>query len=216
MNDERPPRLVLDQPTPCCGARLLVQCDGTYRCPCGKRQEELAKKTMREQLLVAPGIAYAVGDATQPVGVGKKIIPHVCNDIGAWGKGFVLAISKRWPEPEQRYIAWHAGNGGVNCKNFLLGNVQFVPVTSEITVANMIAQKGISSFRDVPPIRYGAVQNCLVQVAIEAQRLNASIHMPRIGCGLAGGKWDAVSRIVECQLIFKGIPVWVYDLPCPR
>ncbi|MEV6001124.1 Appr-1-p processing protein, partial [Streptomyces griseomycini] len=27
---------------------------------------------------------------------GVKVIAHVCNDIGGWGKGFVLAVSRRW------------------------------------------------------------------------------------------------------------------------
>src|SRR5947207_11902994 len=54
-------------------------------------------------------INYIVGDATQPVGERPKIIVHVCNDIGGWGRGFVTAISKRWPEPEKRYRAWHGG-----------------------------------------------------------------------------------------------------------
>ena len=52
-------------------------------------------------------IAYRKGDATAPVASGAKIICHVCNDIGGWGKGFVLAISKRWPEPEAHYRAWY-------------------------------------------------------------------------------------------------------------
>ena len=48
-------------------------------------------------------IHYRVGDATAPVADGPKIIAHICNDIGAWGRGFVLAISRRWPEPEKAY-----------------------------------------------------------------------------------------------------------------
>lgn len=38
---------------------------------------------------------YLKGDATCPQAKGVKIICHVCNDIGGWGKGFVLALSKR-------------------------------------------------------------------------------------------------------------------------
>lgn len=41
-------------------------------------------------------INYLKGDATNPASAGNKIIVHVCNDIGGWGKGFVMAISKRW------------------------------------------------------------------------------------------------------------------------
>lgn len=68
-------------------------------------------------------IEYRTGDATAPVGTGPKIIVHVCNDIGAWGRGFVMAISKRWSEPERRYRAWHRGEGQ---QPFALGEVQFV------------------------------------------------------------------------------------------
>ena len=50
-------------------------------------------------------IQYVKGDATTPQGDGHKIIVHVCNDLGKWGKGFVLAISKRWKEPEATYRA---------------------------------------------------------------------------------------------------------------
>jgi hypothetical protein len=32
-------------------------------------------------------------------------IAHVCNDRGGWGKGFVMAISQRWPQPEMEYRA---------------------------------------------------------------------------------------------------------------
>ena len=50
----RPLSLTTDTPTLCCGARLLIECDGTYRCPCGGRQERLAKATIRAHLLDTP------------------------------------------------------------------------------------------------------------------------------------------------------------------
>jgi len=53
-------------------------------------------------------IAYVVGDATRPEGQGPRVIVHVCNDIGGWGRGFVLALSRAYPEAERRYRAWHA------------------------------------------------------------------------------------------------------------
>ena len=51
-------------------------------------------------------LKYVDGDATQPQGPGLKYIIHCCNDVGAWGAGFVLAISKRWPGPEKAYREW--------------------------------------------------------------------------------------------------------------
>tara|TARA_R110002111_G_scaffold227346_2_gene288919 strand:+ start:47395 stop:47511 length:117 start_codon:yes stop_codon:yes gene_type:complete len=35
--------------------------------------------------------------------------------------------------------------------------------------------------------------------------------MPRIGCGLAGGKWDKVEPLIEQTLRTAGIDVYVYD-----
>ena len=53
-------------------------------------------------------INYIKGDATCPQGKGNKIICHICNDVGGWGKGFVLAVSKKWKQPEAEYRDWHS------------------------------------------------------------------------------------------------------------
>jgi hypothetical protein len=36
--------------------------------------------------------------------------------------------------------------------------------------------------------------------------------MPRIGCGLAGGKWEEIEPIIDEELISIGVVVTVYDL----
>jgi O-acetyl-ADP-ribose deacetylase (regulator of RNase III) len=162
---------------------------------------------MKTNEIMSPN--YIIGDATQPVGDGAKIIVHVCNDIGGWGRGFVVALSKRWPEPEQHYRAWHRGEVD---GPFVLGEVQFVQVGSALWVANLIGQRDVRTVGGVPPVRYEAIRKGLRRVAAEARRLGASVHMPRIGCGLAGGKWEEVGKIVEEELVNIGVPVTVYDL----
>jgi len=151
-------------------------------------------------------INYLDGDATNPQSEGQKLIIHVCNDIGAWGQGFVLAISKRWDKPEYEYHKWK--NSG---KLFSLGEVQFVEVTSDIIVANMVGQRGIRRNFSKPPIRYKAIDTCLSKVADKAIELNASIHMPRIGCGLAGGQWSEIETLIKKNLISRNLDVFVYD-----
>ncbi len=47
-------------------------------------------------------MSYVQGDATQPEDTGPRILVHVCNDVGAWGRGFVLAVSRRWATPERQ------------------------------------------------------------------------------------------------------------------
>lgn len=151
-------------------------------------------------------ITYIAGDATQPQAKGVKIIAHVCNDLGRWGKGFVLAISKRWSQPEEEYRAWHRDRNG-----FELGAVQFVQVEPYVWVANMIGQRGIKSGSKGPPIRYEAIETCLTHVTHKAQELSASVHMPRIGCGLAGGKWERIEPLIHSTLCAADVPVYVYD-----
>lgn len=155
-------------------------------------------------------IQYVAGDATQPQGDGPKVIVHCCNDQGAWGKGFVLALSQRWPEPERQYRAWSAGG---RAQPFALGEVQFVPVTSDLWVANLIGQHGIRRQGGQPPIRYEALRAGFQRVASFAREHGASAHMPRLGAGLAGGDWTIISQLLEEELIDRGIPVTVYDLP---
>ncbi|MBC9935005.1 macro domain-containing protein [Chitinophaga qingshengii] len=152
-------------------------------------------------------IGYIQGDATQPTGSGNKIIVHICNDVGRWGKGFVLAISARWPEPEQQYRDWFASK-----KDFVLGKAQLVPVEAGLWVVNVIGQHKIANGKSgTPPIRYEAVQEGLREVYAFATTHQASVHMPRIGCGLAGGSWDKIAPIIEQELTDKGVQVTVYD-----
>lgn len=158
-------------------------------------------------------INYIKGDATYPKGPGLKVIVHCCNDIGKWGKGFVLAISKRWRQPRESYLRW-AHEVWLECVPFRLGEVLFVKTDEpDIIVANLIGQRGIWQ-RDqvVGPIQYGSIEKGLIKVADYCLKNNASVHMPRIGCGLAGGEWSEIEQIIKTTLLDKNINVIVYDL----
>jgi O-acetyl-ADP-ribose deacetylase (regulator of RNase III) len=152
-------------------------------------------------------IEYTLGDATSPIGEGNKMIVHICNDIGGWGRGFVLAISGKWKLPEAEYRKW------ANSKeNFVLGEVQFVKVEDNIWIGNMIGQRDVKISSDgIAPIRYDAVRSCLRKVSGFAIENHCSVHMPRIGCGLAGGKWEEIEPLIKEELSSKGIRAIVYD-----
>ncbi|MFI9250147.1 macro domain-containing protein [Streptomyces sp. NPDC053069] len=153
-------------------------------------------------------ITYVRGDATVPSVRGAKVIAHVCNDIGGWGKGFVLALSRRWPEPEAAYRAWHRDRAK---NDFALGAVQLVRVEPYVWVANMIGQRGVRRGSKGVPVRYEAIDSALARLAGEVIGLGASVHMPRIGCGLAGGTWSRVEPLITERLAKRGISVTVYD-----
>src|SRR5205823_13239478 len=151
-------------------------------------------------------ITYLKGDATCPQVTGNKILCHIANDRGRWGKGFVVAISKRWPAPEEEYRRWYEERA---TKDFALGAVQFVQAESSLWVANMIGQHGMTAGSEGPPIRYEAVRQCLEKVRDKALELAASAHMPRIGSGLAGGKWPEIEKIIDETLCAAGVLVFV-------
>ena len=167
-------------------------------------------------------IHYLNGDATLPVGKKDepKIIAHVCNNIGAWGRGFVLSLTQRYPIAEKSYRNWYQMNEISDCTKivpFQLGCMQLVRATNDIWIANMIAQHGIKAKDNVEHIRYEALKDCLSELRLQARALllqlkldNAvTIHMPRIGCGLAGGTWNKVEVLIKHAI--PDIDVYVYD-----
>lgn len=152
-----------------------------------------------------------LGDATKPIGEGLKIICHICNDKNKWGRGFVLALSAKWNEPEEAYRRWTRGKDlPRNATPFKLGNVQIIKVTPDIRVANMIAQHDIRFRNGVPPIRYDALRICLRKVAKYAKDKNASIHLPYLmGAGLAGGDWNKIEEIIREEM--SDVSVTIYN-----
>jgi len=169
-------------------------------------------------------ITYLKGDATKvQVTGGLRINAHIANNRGGWGSGYVVALSKRWSEPEAEYRKWAASGN-----NFELGQVQMVPVEDEygrLYVANMVAQDGFVGPNRPRAVDYEAVGECLHQLDEWIKSLlfvknlmwqgrqgvpRVTIHMPRIGAGLGGGTWSIIEDII-CSAIGHH-EVFVYDL----
>lgn len=150
-------------------------------------------------------IMYIAGDATQPVTT-PAIIAHICNNQGGWGAGFSGALSQRFTQPEMYYRQCFRDGHTDD-----LGDVQLVQVEADIYVANMIAQNGYSK-PGQPAIDYVALEECLHELhAMASLRPGYAVHMPRIGTGLAGGKWEIIEPMIERALCSAGVGVFVYD-----
>jgi len=147
-------------------------------------------------------INYVIGDATAPQGEGLKVILHCCNDIGAWGAGFVMALSRKWDKPEDKYRAQGY---------YQLGEVNTVVVEADVVVANMIGQHGIRKDENgVAPVRYSAIVLGLLRANKYCIDLGATLHCPRFGSDLAGGDWSIIERLIRET---TSVPVTIYDLP---
>ena len=168
-------------------------------------------------------ITYLIGDATYPEYKKNeiRILLHICNREGKWGKGFVICLFKRWKEPEAEYRKWFRDHTLTTGKSQLpLGAIQIVQVFDEfgeLFVINMIAQEGFMCNSNPVPLRYSALVACLNEVKKwinEKRQVDKdkvyTISMPRIGSKLAGGDWKEIEKIIN--LCLKDEHIIVYDL----
>jgi O-acetyl-ADP-ribose deacetylase (regulator of RNase III) len=154
-------------------------------------------------------IGYLRGDATQPRGSGERIVVQVVNNKAiTWGKGFSVAVRREWPHAQKEFTEWILARRS----EFKLGSVHYACLRDSLELASLVAQHGYGPSL-FPRIEYLALEECLSKLASHAKEARASVHMPRIGCGEAGGDWNIVSEIIDEQICRKGIEVTVYDLP---
>ena len=99
------------------------------------------------------------------------------------------------------------GYTAVVSEKFELGATQLVQVLPDTYVVNMIGQEGTKTGSKGPPIRYPAIEKALFSVARFANQLGATVHGPRFGAGLAGGRWSVIESLIE-KCLFH-VPVYI-------
>lgn len=131
----------------------------------------------------------------------KVVVAHICNNIGAWGKGFTAALDKMWSIPRRLYMK----------NQFKYAGTTFIfPVNKlhTIYVANMIAQKGIRSKTNMRPVQYDWLAECLKSLQYQLTP-EYYVFMPKIGTGLGGGDWNTIEKLINEHITN---PVFVYTL----
>lgn len=151
------------------------------------------------------------GNILEPRNGGQKIICQLVNDKAVtWGGGVARKIAGRFPDAEAQFreqlVYLPRGER--------LGRTIFSQASDEITVASLIAQEGYGPSL-FPRIRYTALKNCLEAVTQRAKENGATVHMPRIGTGSAGGDWGTIEEMLDDIMVRSGLFVTVYDPP-PR
>lgn len=124
------------------------------------------------------------------------VIAHIVNTKGVWGKvpsaGFVYQLEKKFSGVRQKYLDFHNANKISDTTE--LGDVQFVN-HSGFVIANMFGQTfGVEDGQ--PPIRYIELQRCINSVQKFAHDHQLNVVCPRIGTGLAGGKWSIIVPLI--------------------
>lgn len=121
--------------------------------------------------------------------VDKGVIVHFCNCLGAMG-GLAGAIASKWPIVKESYLKYLKEK---ESNVFAIGGIDIVRVEKPLWVINAFTQYDFGSGRRT---EYSAVINALEKVRREA--ISLDIYLPyMVGCGLGGGDWSIVQKIIE-------------------
>ncbi|MGX7826096.1 hypothetical protein ACTG9Q_13495 [Actinokineospora sp. 24-640] len=162
------------------------------------------------------GIEYRTGDVTDAHLDGPAVIAHVVNDSArAWGKrGVARALAARFPGAAQAFRSWAVASS----HNLVPGMAHIVTTEAgdtRVDIASVVAQRGYG-----PGVRtrldYAALRTALERVSEHALGEGLAVHLPRIGTGQAGGRWDLVVDILRDVVVRKGARVVVHTIPAQR
>jgi O-acetyl-ADP-ribose deacetylase (regulator of RNase III) len=146
-------------------------------------------------------------------GPGPIIVAHVVNDSArAWSRrGVAAALTARYPQAARAFRAWTIARPD----NLRLGQTHAVELRDgdrSVTVVSMVAQHGFGP-GEVTRLRYDALHEALTVVAGLARGTGATVHIPRIGAGQAGGRWDLIESDLAAVIAEKGIDLVVHTMP---
>lgn len=116
------------------------------------------------------------------------VIIHGVNARGVMGSGVAKDIRIAFPEAFHKYLEAYSSG-------FLeLGSISFVTLANGVVVVNACTQN-FYGYDGAMYVNYDAVRNCLAAVKLTFPE--GPYFLPKIGCGLGGGDWNVVSKIIE-------------------
>lgn len=139
----------------------------------------------------------------------KVVIPHIVNNLGIMGSGFVVGLKNKYPRVEEQYVKWYGTYG--------LGLVQFVGASDTVLVANMFAQDGIGGMskgdfsRVTKPIKYASLIRCMEEIKdlIDTYPSEYIIAAPKFGSLRSCGSWPFIEELIE--EIWGDFSVTIYE-----
>ncbi len=176
----------------------------------------LALVTPLDAARMAPaGLQFVSGDVSKVTpGSSPVVIAHVTNDSApGWGaRGVARALAARYPSAKSAYRQWALQSG-----NLKLGRAHIVEASEQpgVHVASLVAQKGYGP-GSPPRLVYRALAKALATTGDRAIDLGAEVHLPRLGTGQAGGRWDLVEAEIDETLLRRDVVVTVHTLPQGR
>lgn len=152
-------------------------------------------------------IDYIKGDVTKAP---EKIILQGCNAQGKMNSGVAKAIRNKWPEVFAAY------NFEADTNGLVLGEIYPVfTFPTKLSEKRKIIVNGITQrfYGRDPKTRY--VDYEAIQTVCNATRIMmddymiSTIAMPKIGAGLGNGDWKIIEDIINQELKWVSVKVYV-------
>ena len=128
------------------------------------------------------------------------VIIHGCNCYHTMGAGIAKQIAARWPAAllVDRETRW-GDKAKLGTCSFALANTA---INTRLHIINAYTQFGFGVHRGKAPVDYKAIARAMDCAASYCRSLpkNIKIGYPAIGCGLAGGSWEIVSKLIDTAL----------------
>jgi len=137
-----------------------------------------------------------------------SIVAHGVNCRGGFGSGIAGQIAKRYPVVRSKYLEKFKNEG------WRLGESQGVFMYDEPSrhlsvIMNCATQDDYGRDGQLY-CDYDAIFTCITTLYNTCASLELTPGIPKIGCGLAGGDWIIVEKIINN--IFKKRTIYVYEL----
>jgi len=126
---------------------------------------------------------------TNILNVPKGFICHQVNLKGVMYAGLAYDLRKKWPVVYTSYEKYY--------KQAKLGQIQPVKIKKNLFVVNFFAQENYGRYKQFTD--YLAFSSCLEKINLFQNKYYPSlpIYFPyKIGCGLAGGNWNIVLKMI--------------------
>ena len=139
----------------------------------------------------------------------EDIICQQVNCIGVIGAGLAKQIITKYPEVYKSYKQFCKGVKDGDNRN-LLGTIQTIQTNDGKVISNLFSQYGYG--RDQPYTNYMALKYCLESILKIAIKFNNSIAIPyNIGCGLGGGDWTIIYKIIDEVFINYEVTIYRFE-----
>lgn len=129
-------------------------------------------------------------------------INYICHQVNCQkviGTGIAKQIADRWPQVKEEYQS----------NNATLGNISMTLVGERQAVINMYAQYNYGT--DKRYTDYEAFYSCLEKIH-DVTKDTSIIGFPYgIGCGLGGGDWDIIEKMIEKVLFDREVYIYCID-----